>query len=123
MIGRHDSFLALGGNSMQAIRMVNNLRTLGIDLGLDALFRHEDLAALRASITVHDVSSAPAEMSIIPFSMISNESVAKTLQTDRGVVDAYPAHSRRVLSASHFKEATITFISVFGMSRVWTLFV
>jgi non-ribosomal peptide synthetase component F/aryl carrier-like protein len=90
MIGRHDSFLALGGDSMQAIRMVNNLRTLGIDLGLDALFRHEDLAALSAGAAVHDVSSAPAEMSIIPFSMISDESVGKTLQTDRGVVDAYP---------------------------------
>lgn len=89
-IGRDDSFFMLGGNSMQAITMINELRKEGIDLGNDAIFSHQSLASLRAEAVIKAIPEN-LEEKLIPFSMIGDDSVAASLKTMKGVVDAYRA--------------------------------
>lgn len=90
-IGRGDSFFTLGGNSMQAIRMISELRKEGVDLGSDAIFRQDSLATLRAEAIVQEMLSETPEKSPAPFSMIEDDGLATSLKATRGVVDAYPA--------------------------------
>ena len=87
-IGPDDSFFALGGNSMQAIQMINELRKEGIDLGGDAIFRHESLARLRAQAAIQPVPESQDEAPA-PFSLIGNNDVAESLKTMKGAIDAY----------------------------------
>lgn len=90
-ISRTDSFFRLGGSSMQAIRMINELRKQGVDLGSEAIFRHDDLATLRAEAVIQEIVSDIPQTSPAPFSMIHDDVVAASLKATRGVVDAYPA--------------------------------
>ena len=89
-VGREDSFFALGGNSMQAIQMINELRKEGIDLGGDAMFRHESLLKLRADAVIRNASE-PQDETPTPFSMIGNDEVVVSLKATKGVIDAYKA--------------------------------
>ena len=89
-IGRDDSFFMLGGNSMQAIQMINELRKEGVNLGSDAVFSHQRLASLRAEAVIEAISGT-AQQIPAPFSMIGDDSVGESLKAMRGVVDAYRA--------------------------------
>ncbi|GLZ77546.1 hypothetical protein Afil01_23530 [Actinorhabdospora filicis] len=61
-VGRRDDFLALGGNSMHATRLVNRLRDrLGVSLPLPEIYRHSVLADLAARIDeTRPTNAAPA---------------------------------------------------------------
>ncbi|RDW70380.1 hypothetical protein BP5796_08777 [Coleophoma crateriformis] len=94
-IGRLDSFFALGGNSMQAIQMINSLRAKGVDLGLDSLFSDQSLAILRAGAVIDENIDCSQQQITRPFSIISqtpwfSEFMDITLQ-HVGALDAYPA--------------------------------
>ncbi len=50
-VGRHDDFFALGGHSLQAVRLVAQVRTqLGAELGLTELFAQPSLSAVAAIV-------------------------------------------------------------------------
>ncbi|MGA4295062.1 amino acid adenylation domain-containing protein, partial [Ralstonia nicotianae] len=50
-VGRHDDFFALGGHSLQAVRLVAQVRTqLGAELGLTELFAQPSLSAVAQAI-------------------------------------------------------------------------
>ncbi|HEX6037440.1 MupA/Atu3671 family FMN-dependent luciferase-like monooxygenase, partial [Longimicrobium sp.] len=50
-VGRHDSFFALGGNSLAAVRLLSRVRTrLGADLSVPDLFRAPTLSAMAAAV-------------------------------------------------------------------------
>lgn len=61
-VGRRDDFLALGGNSMHATRLVNRLRDrLGVSLPLPEIYRHSALADLAARLDeTRPAQKAPA---------------------------------------------------------------
>ncbi|MES2937943.1 MAG: amino acid adenylation domain-containing protein [Pseudomonadota bacterium] len=48
-IGRHDDFFALGGHSLQVIRMIENMRRHGLSADVRALFAAPTLAAFAAA--------------------------------------------------------------------------
>jgi natural product biosynthesis luciferase-like monooxygenase protein/amino acid adenylation domain-containing protein len=51
LVGRHDSFFALGGNSLAAVRLLTRVRgRLGANLSVPDLFRLPTLAAMAAAI-------------------------------------------------------------------------
>ncbi|MEJ2767903.1 non-ribosomal peptide synthase/polyketide synthase [Mycetohabitans sp. B46] len=52
-IGRHDSFFALGGNSLLAVQMIDRLRRVGLTLCVRALFEAPTLSVLAQSLGQH----------------------------------------------------------------------
>ncbi|SEQ87628.1 non-ribosomal peptide synthetase [Microlunatus flavus] len=60
--GRHDDFFALGGDSLQAIRLVDECRRrLGLELPLKQVFEHPTLAGLAAAL-VDDVPTTASPL-------------------------------------------------------------
>ncbi|MGX9744826.1 non-ribosomal peptide synthase/polyketide synthase [Ralstonia pseudosolanacearum] len=60
-VGRHDDFFALGGHSLQAVRLVAQVRTqLGAELGLTELFAQPSLSAVAQAIVRGQGSALPA---------------------------------------------------------------
>ncbi|WP_247362639.1 condensation domain-containing protein, partial [Ralstonia pseudosolanacearum] len=60
-VGRHDDFFALGGHSLQAVRLVAQVRTqLGTELGLTELFAQPSLSAVAQAIVRGQGSALPA---------------------------------------------------------------
>jgi aryl carrier-like protein len=50
-VGRHDSFFALGGNSLAAVRLLSRVRArLGADLSVPDLFRAPTLSAMAEAV-------------------------------------------------------------------------
>ncbi|WP_275761271.1 non-ribosomal peptide synthetase [Ralstonia pseudosolanacearum] len=60
-VGRHDDFFSLGGHSLQAVRLVAQVRTqLGAELGLTELFAQPSLSAVAQAIVRGQGSALPA---------------------------------------------------------------
>ncbi|WP_328515505.1 condensation domain-containing protein [Ralstonia pseudosolanacearum] len=60
-VGRHDDFFNLGGHSLQAVRLVAQVRTqLGAELGLTELFAQPSLSAVAQAIVRGQGSALPA---------------------------------------------------------------
>ncbi|MDO3623332.1 non-ribosomal peptide synthase/polyketide synthase [Ralstonia pseudosolanacearum] len=60
-VGRHDDFFTLGGHSLQAVRLVAQVRTqLGAELGLTELFAQPSLSAVAQAIVRGQGSALPA---------------------------------------------------------------
>ncbi|MGA4254993.1 amino acid adenylation domain-containing protein, partial [Ralstonia nicotianae] len=60
-VGRYDDFFALGGHSLQAVRLVAQVRTqLGAELGLTELFAQPSLSAVAQAIVRGQGSALPA---------------------------------------------------------------
>ncbi|MGD7076000.1 amino acid adenylation domain-containing protein, partial [Ralstonia pseudosolanacearum] len=60
-VGRHDDFFALGGHSLQAVRLVAQVRSqLGAELGLTELFAQPSLSAVAQAIVRGQGSALPA---------------------------------------------------------------
>ncbi|PWY85083.1 acetyl-CoA synthetase-like protein [Aspergillus heteromorphus CBS 117.55] len=84
-----DSFVSLGGTSIDAIKANRELRGQGI---------HIELADMLQSQTVEEVADASRIGSkdagqpspLAPFSLLSDESLKTDLLADRGVADAFP---------------------------------
>ncbi|MGC0045364.1 amino acid adenylation domain-containing protein, partial [Ralstonia pseudosolanacearum] len=60
-VGRHDDFFALGGHSLQAVRLVAQVRSqLGAELGLTELFAQPSLSAVAQAIVRGQGTALPA---------------------------------------------------------------
>ncbi|MGD7481004.1 amino acid adenylation domain-containing protein, partial [Ralstonia pseudosolanacearum] len=60
-VGRHDDFFTLGGHSLQAVRLVAQVRTqLGAELGLTELFAQPSLSAVAQAIVRGQGTALPA---------------------------------------------------------------
>ncbi|UJD76475.1 non-ribosomal peptide synthetase [Photorhabdus luminescens] len=58
-ISRHDSFFALGGHSLLGIRMIEQLRHLGLTLAARDLFQAPILAELAQTLEQHQIVAVP----------------------------------------------------------------
>ncbi|MBD2819370.1 amino acid adenylation domain-containing protein [Xenorhabdus sp. 42] len=58
-ISRHDSFFALGGHSLLGVRMIEQLRHLGLTLAARDLFQSPVLAELAQALEQHQIVAVP----------------------------------------------------------------
>lgn len=100
-IGRDDSFLQIGGDSVAAIRLVSAARRQNICLSVGDVFDDSRLLAMASKATLSNTSSTQQEEEIVPpFSLLSgtvHEQVLSDefrqkygLADDQFVEDAYP---------------------------------
>ncbi len=61
-ISRHDSFFALGGHSMLAVRMIERLRSVGLTVSVRALFDTPMLSELAQSLGQHREVAVPPNL-------------------------------------------------------------
>ncbi|MFC3891215.1 amino acid adenylation domain-containing protein [Lentzea rhizosphaerae] len=85
VLGVHDDFFELGGDSIRAVALIGALRGAGLDVSVKDVFEHRTIAALCAQLSGRD--AAAAEEFVPPYALISD--------TDRaalpaGTTDAYP---------------------------------
>ena len=85
-VGIHDSFFALGGDSIKSIPVIARARKQGLSLSLLQLFKDPDIQSLARSIDAHDSDDIETVITAA-FDLISEED-RKRLPND--VVDAYP---------------------------------
>ncbi|PHH66871.1 hypothetical protein CDD81_5223 [Ophiocordyceps australis] len=97
-IGRDDSFLRLGGDSIAAIRLVSAAREEGIHITVASIFRDPRLSQVAASAILQDVEGQ--ESSVAPWSLVpeaQQETMAATIRNQcrlgasDEIQDAYPA--------------------------------
>ncbi|KAF6808383.1 NRPS protein, partial [Colletotrichum musicola] len=95
-IGRHDSFLRIGGDSLNAIKLVSLARQSGIVLTAAAIFQDSRLSHL-ASIATATEAEAEDTARLEPFNLISAEDkahvmaeVSKAVGGNTNIEDIYP---------------------------------
>ena len=86
-VHHQDSFVSLGGSSLQAITAVTELRRNGLVVELATLVGSSSLDEVADSSisTASDVAEDPE-----PFSMVKEITVREQYENEKGVVDAYP---------------------------------
>ncbi|WP_350306988.1 amino acid adenylation domain-containing protein [Photorhabdus viridis] len=67
-ISRYDNFFALGGYSLLAVRMINRIAALGIELPLSTLFKFPSLTTLAEAISARFDQSGRILPAIVPLS-------------------------------------------------------
>lgn len=68
-IGRHDSFLSIGGDSISAIQLVTMARNIGLGLSIVLIFRDSRLSEMAASAVINDEEDSD---DLEPFSLLPN---------------------------------------------------
>lgn len=95
-IGRDDSFLQIGGDSIQAIQLVSLARQHNIGLSVGSILKDARLSAVASVATVVDASISTA---VAPFSLIPDDHKTSLLQQAReqcglatieAIEDVYP---------------------------------
>lgn len=98
-IGRHDSFLQMGGDSISAIQVSVMARKQGLDLPVPVIFKDARLSAVAEAAVAVDHSNPASPAAPSPFSLLSTEDVEGTvkqlyneckLSGSEVVQDAYP---------------------------------
>jgi natural product biosynthesis luciferase-like monooxygenase protein/amino acid adenylation domain-containing protein len=85
VVAPEQSFFALGGDSMLAIRMRSLAERSGYSFDIQDIFRFPTLRLLATRLRAHDAAGTPAK--IAPFGLLSPQDHARL---PAGVVDAYP---------------------------------
>ncbi|KAJ3943183.1 uncharacterized protein N0V96_007418 [Colletotrichum fioriniae] len=87
-IKRSHSFTDLGGSSIEAIKVVSELRKAGFSVELSELLEGASLEIVAAQ---SQAFSAETQEEPGPFALIADLGLASDLQRDVNIVDAYPA--------------------------------
>lgn len=110
----HDtSFISLGGTSIEGIKVINEMRKLGLSVDLNPLLGNSTLREVAASARQSDGTRPNLE----PFDLISDAILRQELQKDSAIADAYPA--------TPFQEGLLTSIDdtqgMYTYQRVWDI--
>ncbi|OQE15219.1 hypothetical protein PENFLA_c033G04040 [Penicillium flavigenum] len=84
-----DSFVALGGSSIDAIQAIRGLRTKGIHVDLADMLRSQSLESVADSSRL-DPKGESQPHAPHPFALVTDVDIKDELQDDRGVADALP---------------------------------
>jgi amino acid adenylation domain-containing protein len=84
-----DSFVALGGSSIDAIQAIRELRTKGIHVDLADMLRSQSLESVADSSRL-DPKGESQPHALQPFAFVTDVDIKAELQDDRGVADALP---------------------------------
>ncbi|MFJ9819537.1 amino acid adenylation domain-containing protein [Streptomyces sp. NPDC101151] len=87
MVGVHDNFFDLGGDSLRAVALVGALRAAGWETSVRDVFEHRTVARLRAAVPRTGSHGAGAFVPVEPFAMIG---AADRAALPADVTDAYP---------------------------------
>ncbi|CRL24052.1 AMP-dependent synthetase/ligase [Penicillium camemberti] len=85
-----DSFVALGGSSIDAIQAIRELRTKGIHVDLADMLRSQSLESVADSSRLDTKGGESQTHAPQPFYLVSDTDTKVELQADRGVADALP---------------------------------
>ncbi|KAK4164761.1 hypothetical protein QBC43DRAFT_334301 [Cladorrhinum sp. PSN259] len=114
VIGRGSSFTVLGGNSLQAIKAVSELRRAGLVVDFATIFSDESLEKVA---TTARPAEGKEDQEVPPFFMLADLESASRLSETPGVLDAYPA--------TPFQAALLTSIDSdadpYTYQRVWSI--
>jgi amino acid adenylation domain-containing protein/non-ribosomal peptide synthase protein (TIGR01720 family) len=89
-IGLQDEFFVHGGDSIKALRVVNGLRRLGLDISVDAVFRHPTVGALADFI--QKVSGRDPDAALVrEWAGRAGGVPTATVELPSDAVDAFPA--------------------------------
>jgi amino acid adenylation domain-containing protein len=112
IIRRSHTFADIGGTSIEALRVISELRELGLATELGDLLGDvslEDVAARSRPLSVED------EQDPMPFSLLQDEKILSELQVTGDISDAYPA--------TPFQESMLVSLNSpsdpYTYSRVW----
>ncbi|OAQ98892.1 hypothetical protein LLEC1_00762 [Akanthomyces lecanii] len=98
-IGRDNSFLHIGGDSISAIHLSSLARKKGLELSTAAIFRDSRLSVMAEVAKPFEIKSEDADETIKPFSILKTEDLDNTLHEMRSICrlrdgevidDAYP---------------------------------
>uniref|UniRef100_UPI001E3408EC condensation domain-containing protein n=1 Tax=Ralstonia solanacearum TaxID=305 RepID=UPI001E3408EC len=103
-VGRHDDFFALGGHSLQAVRLMSLIEQAGRRADVSSLFLQPTLAGFSASVTVADAADLPANRiepgctritpAMLPLASLSQEAIDRIAAHVPGgaanIEDIYP---------------------------------
>ncbi|KAJ5250086.1 hypothetical protein N7489_000496 [Penicillium chrysogenum] len=84
-----DSFVALGGSSIDAIQAIRELRTKGIHVDLADMLRSQSLESVADSSRL-DPKGESQPHAPQPFALVTDVDIKAELQDDRGIADALP---------------------------------
>jgi amino acid adenylation domain-containing protein len=84
-VGVHDSFFALGGDSIRTVRVVALSMERGLNYSVEQLFQYQTIAELSRELRIANVAAPPVKSE--PFSLVSDED---RLELPDDVEDAYP---------------------------------
>jgi amino acid adenylation domain-containing protein len=125
-IGKDDSFLQLGGDSISAIQLVSLARDHGITLTVASIFKDARLSHLADTVVFqHDDNSlsAPLPFSLLPVQdltgLLNQCRVQCQLSSDQVIEDAYPCTPLQegLLALSIKQPGSYTATSVYKLSR------
>ncbi|RAK76561.1 nonribosomal peptide synthase SidE [Aspergillus fijiensis CBS 313.89] len=86
-----DSFVALGGSSIEAIQVIRDLRTRGVHVQLADMMQSQTAEDVADAAKVSgDTSSSGAPKAPEPFALLTDTTLKDRLMADRGAVDAFP---------------------------------
>lgn len=86
-----DSFVGLGGTSIEAIKTLRELRTRNIEIELADLLQSRSVGDIAKAVEVNGNSTAHNNLKTPdPFSLLSDQAIKVKLTADREVVDAFP---------------------------------
>ncbi|WP_241386850.1 non-ribosomal peptide synthase/polyketide synthase [Rhodococcus sp. CH91] len=88
-VGVHDSFFALGGDSIMSIQLVSRAKALGLDLTPRDIFEHKNPAALATVVGTGDPADRLAELPGGGVGSMPLPPIAHWLLTRGGPVDRY----------------------------------
>jgi len=101
MVGVHDNFYALGGDSILSLRVASLARERGLPVSVRQVALNPTVAGLAASIRAEG-ATGEGEVRTAPFDLVSPEDRARLPE---GVVDAYPL-ARIQLGMLYHRERT-----------------
>ncbi|KJZ77826.1 hypothetical protein HIM_03003 [Hirsutella minnesotensis 3608] len=89
IISRKHSFVSLGGSSIQALRVMSVLQEKGLEADLGQLL--DPAMTLERAACECILLDGALYTNPLPFSLLEDEDMARRIQADTSVVDAYPA--------------------------------
>jgi amino acid adenylation domain-containing protein len=111
-VGVHDSFFALGGDSIRSIEVRSRAEQSGIRLSLQQLFQYQTISELSQQLNGASVKP-PAEAEIGPWSLVTD---ADRRRVPDGIEDAYPLAMLQagMLFYSEYAAGVATYHDVFS---------
>ena len=85
------SFIALGGSSMDAIQVVRELRSQGLEADLGDILLKQKLSEIKVKSLNETVVKTEKAVDVPKLSLIHDAELRRELEKQKGVVDAYPA--------------------------------
>jgi amino acid adenylation domain-containing protein len=104
-VGAHDSFFALGGDSIRTLKAVALLRERGFDVSVQQIFLHPVVAELAR--TLRSLSGKGEDTHTEPFSLVTR---ADRALLPAGLEDAYPLSGLQGGMLFHMQESADSFL-------------